>query len=408
MPKGALLHAHFGALVPFDISFEIIIRTPGMHISSDIDLSSKNNLDIAIVHFTYVKPTTDLPETGSIWTKDYAPKVPVPLTLAADSCPFGGRAAFLKFLKSTVTLSSEECLRKEFGVNAIWRKFERVFLILGSTYSYEPLFRSYLRQLFNALIDDGIQFVELRQTFSIAHITREGEEIPETTPEYVLEVIAEELRKFQATSKGKNFWGLRCIWSGLRAWGKESTIADMKNCLAYKKKSPYLIAGYDVVGQEDSGRSLKSLAPELLWFDSQRRSQSLEIPYFFHAGETLGDGTEADDNLFDALLFQSRRVGHGMSLYKHPHLMQAYREKSVLVEVCPISNEVLRLCTDILHHPLPALIAHGVPTAISNDDPNVEGQDAAGLSFDFYQAIQGFDNLGLAGLVSSHTLAIRS
>jgi len=174
----------------------------------------------------------------------------------------------------------------------------------------------------------------------------------------------------------------------------------MKNCLANKVKNPYLIAGYDVVGQEDPGRSLKDLAPELIWFDEQREKLSLEIPFFFHAGETLGDGTAADNNLFDAALFQSRRIGHGFSLYKHPHLMRSYKEKHILVEACPISNEVLRLTTDILHHPLPALIAHGVPTALSNDDPNVEGQDAAGLSFDFYEAIQGFENLGLAGLVS--------
>jgi len=148
------------------------------------------------------------------------------------------------------------------------------------------------------------------------------------------------------------------------------------------------------------GRSLKGLAPELIWFNEQRLKHSVEIPFFFHAGETLGDGTHADSNLFDAILFQSRRIGHGFSLYKHPHLMREYKDKKVLVEVCPISNEVLRLTTDILHHPLPALIANGVPSALSNDDPNVMAQDAAGLSFDFYEAIQGFDNLGLAGLVS--------
>jgi len=172
----------------------------------------------------------------------------------------------------------------------------------------------------------------------------------------------------------------------------------MKNALDMKKKHPYQVAGYDLVAQEDLGRPLKDLAPELIWFNEQRVSQGVEIPYFFHAGETLGDGTTTDDNLFDAVLFQSRRIGHGFSLYKHPELMNEYREKNILVEVCPISSEVLRLATDILHHPLPAMIAHGVPTAISNDDPNIQGQDAAGLSFDFYQTIQGFDNIGLAGM----------
>ena len=174
----------------------------------------------------------------------------------------------------------------------------------------------------------------------------------------------------------------------------------MKRALERKKTFPKLISGYDLVGQEDLGRTLADLAPELVWFREQTEALNLSIPYFFHAGETLGDGNTTDLNLFDAILFNTRRIGHGFSLYKHPNLIQQVIEQNVMVEVCPISNEVLRLNTDVLHHPLPAMIAHGIPTAISNDDPAMLGQDIAGLSYDFYEAIQGFDNLGLAGLVS--------
>ena len=174
----------------------------------------------------------------------------------------------------------------------------------------------------------------------------------------------------------------------------------MKKALQRKTTFPELISGYDLVGQEDLGRPLSDLAPELVWFRNQTETLNLSIPYFFHAGETLGAGNSTDLNLFDAMLFNTRRIGHGFSLYKHPDLIHQVTERNVMVEVCPISNEVLRLNTDILHHPLPAMIAHGIPTAISNDDPAMLGQDIAGLSYDFYEAIQGFDNLGLAGLVS--------
>ena len=187
----------------------------------------------------------------------------------------------------------------------------------------------------------------------------------------------------------------------------------MKRALERKKTFPKLISGYDLVGQEDLGRTLADLAPELVWFREQTEALNLSIPYFFHAGETLGDGNTTDLNLFDAILFNTRRIGHGFSLYKHPNLIQQVIEQNVMVEVCPISNEVLRLNTDVLHHPLPAMIAHGIPTAISNDDPAMLGQDIAGLSYDFYEAIQGFDNLGLAGLVSDlffprYTLQVQS
>jgi len=40
-----------------------------------------------------------------------------------------------------------------------------------------------------------------------------------------------------------------------------------------------------------------------------------EIPFIFHAGETLGDGTEADNNLYDAILLGTKRIGHGFVLF---------------------------------------------------------------------------------------------
>lgn len=53
-----------------------------------------------------------------------------------------------------------------------------------------------------------------------------------------------------------------------------------------------------------------------------------------------------------------------------------------------------------MSHPLPALIARGVPAALANDDPALLGQGTSGMTHDFWQALQGWENLGLAGLVS--------
>jgi len=227
MPKGSLLHAHFGALVPYDIMFDSLLKTPGMHIASPLDLSNVANRKTAAVSFAYVKPTTVLNATGSIWTEDYVPTTPVPVTVAADSFPDGGRVGFLKYLKSILTLSVEESTSHELGVNAIWRSFEATFVIQASLYAYEPLFRSYLQELFKALVADGIQWVELRQTFSLSDIIREGQETRELTPDFMFEVIEEELANFQATPLGKNFWGTRGIWSGIRGFPKDMIIAGM-------------------------------------------------------------------------------------------------------------------------------------------------------------------------------------
>jgi adenosine deaminase CECR1 len=181
----------------------------------------------------------------------------------------------------------------------------------------------------------------------------------------------------------------------------------MKRCIEMKLEFPDLIAGYDLVGQEDMGRSLADLAPELFWFRKACAQSGVDIPFFFHAGETLGDGDSVDENLFDAILLGTRRIGHGFSLYKHPLLVDMVKEKKILVESCPVSNEVLRLCSSIMSHPLPALLARGVPCSLCNDDPTIFGQTGSGMTHDFWQALQGWENLGLAGLGSLAENSVR-
>jgi adenosine deaminase CECR1 len=197
------------------------------------------------------------------------------------------------------------------------------------------------------------------------------------------------------------------IWTALRFLPTRSIIEDMDACITAKLTFPDLIAGYDLVGQEDDGRPLSDLTRELFWFKAQCASEGVEIPLLLHAGETLGTGSDTDKNLFDAVMLGARRIGHGFSLYKHPLLCDLVRDRRILVESCPISNEVLRLCGSVLSHPLPALLARGVPCCLNNDDPAMLGQDTAGMTHDFWQTLQGWESLGLAGLGSLAENSVR-
>lgn len=181
----------------------------------------------------------------------------------------------------------------------------------------------------------------------------------------------------------------------------------MKCCIKAKKAYPHLIAGYDLVGQEDLGKTHLELTPELLWFKEECKKEGVQIPFFFHAGECLGDGDSTDQNLFDAILLGTRRIGHGFSLYKHPILIDMVKEKRILVEACPISNEVLRLTMTVLAHPLPGLLSRGVAASLSNDDPALLGQGTSGMTHDFCSALQAWDNVGLGGLGSLAENSVR-
>lgn len=397
MPKGSLLHAHLSAMLPVDIVFQTILNTPGMVLSAPTNLATDYNRNFTTITFAHSNVAVTAAGSPSIWTTAYVPKSQIPVTEAADTFP-GGRTAWIAFMKAKDTLSLQDDIQEELGVDAIWKKFQGIFDTIGSAYTYELLVRQFLQDLFGALADDNIQWVEIRNGAG-KNIVPTNSTVPNPDPDFWYDILVEEIGKFKASDKGKDFWGVRFIWSVARGKPRASIIADMQTALIHKAKYPDLIAGYDLVAQEDLGRSLSDLTPELLWFQTQRQQLNLTMPYFFHAGETLGDGNSTDDNLFDALLFEARRIGHGFSMFKHPLLMDMYRERDIAIEVCLVSNEALRLNGDVLQHPLPAFIAHGVPVALSNDDPAIEGQDDAGLSYDFFEAIQAFDNVGLAGLV---------
>ncbi|KAL8418854.1 hypothetical protein RB594_002165 [Gaeumannomyces avenae] len=415
MPKGALLHAHNDAMVDMGFLIAEVLATPGMHVAcADSDLATAEARADRAPVFRFLRATPPGAEGMDIWSEDYVPGTFVPAARAADTFPGdgegggggggGGRAAFEAWLKSRVTLSRTDATEQHHGQDHIWAKFMRCFQITGSMLHYEPVFRAFLRRVLRLLHDDGVAWAEFRHTWPLDYC-REGRDRPEEDYMHMFTVIDEEVARFK--EENPSFWGLRMIWSSHRAAPARSMASDMVLCVETKRAFPHLVAGYDVVGQEDKGPPLKDLFPILAWFRKLCAEEGVQIPLFLHAGETLGDGTDTDGNLFDAVLLGARRVGHGFSLYKHPLLIELVRERRILIESCPISNEVLRLCSSVLSHPLPALLARGVPCALSNDDPGMLGHDTAGATHDFWQALQGWDNLGLAGLGSLAENSVR-
>ncbi|KAH9217599.1 adenosine deaminase [Leptodontidium sp. 2 PMI_412] len=406
MPKGALLHCHLGAMVDLEWLFEQAVQTRGMVVSATEALSDRwvrARADVSVkIEFSAGCESKGEEEGDGkgkgIWEAGYEALKKVPLKNAAESFPDGGKAGFLKWIEDRCSITQTEAVQNHLGVNDIWKKLQAAFVAITPIVYYEPITRKFLRRFLTTAYADGIRWVEMRGMTRSFRL--EGEEELVENRLQLVRVFREEIDAFMASEEGKGFWGCRLIWDTLRSFDDEAIITDMKLCMQAKKLYPTLIAGYDLVGPEDHGRTLHSLTPVLVWFQSQLAAQNLTIPYFLHAGECVGDGDSTDQNLYDAILFKTRRIGHAFSLYKHPLLIDMVKDKQILVESCPISNEVLRYTASIKMHPLPALLARGVKAAISNDDPAMMGQGSAGLAHDFWQALQGWENLGLAGLGS--------
>lgn len=161
MPKGALLHAHLDAMVEFDFVFDVLLSTPGMHIAcTSGHLASEAARSDALFEFKFFK--SEQGSDSNIWSEDCKLSTFVLLTKAAETFPGGGRPAFVRWLKSRVTVSQIDSVEQHHGVDHIWRRFERCFLVINSILHYEPILRAFLHRLMSLFYADGIYWAEIR------------------------------------------------------------------------------------------------------------------------------------------------------------------------------------------------------------------------------------------------------
>ncbi len=90
-----------------------------------------------------------------------------------------------------------------------------------------------------------------------------------------------------------------------------------------------------------------------------------------HAGEVAGPASIR--GALDAL--QADRIRHGIRAVEDPSLMEELAERRVVLDVTPISNLRTGVVKTLAEHPLPELVAAGIPCTVSTDDPEMFDTD---------------------------------
>ncbi|WP_433295122.1 adenosine deaminase [Actinoplanes sp. CA-030573] len=126
------------------------------------------------------------------------------------------------------------------------------------------------------------------------------------------------------------------------------------------------------------------------YFDQARAAGLHSVP---HAGETTGPET-----VWSAIRdLGAERIGHGISAAHDPELMAYLAGNGIPLEISPTSNLRTRAVATLDEHPLPALVAAGVPISINSDDPPMFGTSLV-QEYAVAARLLGLDAHGVAGL----------
>ncbi|QGG39996.1 adenosine deaminase [Aeromicrobium yanjiei] len=125
-------------------------------------------------------------------------------------------------------------------------------------------------------------------------------------------------------------------------------------------------------------------------FDQARAAGLHSLP---HAGESTGPQT-----IWDSLeALGAERIGHGIAAAQDPALMAYLAEHQIPLEISPTSNVRTRSVASMAEHPLPALVAAGVPVSINSDDPPMFGTTLS-QEYEVARDLLGLDDAGVAEL----------
>ncbi|KAF8333951.1 Metallo-dependent hydrolase [Cantharellus anzutake] len=415
MPKGGLLHAHLDAMVDAEklLNWALTLGAGYMHVRVDEPITA-SNFYLVVPEFKALVPgTTDnISLAPSLMSPSYLPKTWVPLHVARR--PFSlkaflmlknlrGPELFDAWVTASIRIDPSEAYENMNTVDKIWDRFRAAFRTIFGLFRFEPIFRAVIKQVFWDCLNDGISYAELRINFHPLFMVRADGREDFGHREWVLairEILDEFREELKPLGRQEEFVGVKLIYTTFRLASPEEIQFYLDDCFELKKEFQDEIAGFDLVGQEDLGEPLIKFVEVFLKFQKRVQEAQLYLPFIFHAGETLSDGGETDLNLIDALLLGTKRIGHGFSIAKHPHLLQMCREKNIMLEVCPIS---CRLTSSMPMHPLPAVLNSGVPVALNCDDPGIF--DSMGNTYDIFQVLIASD---VSGLTTIGTIAYDS
>ena len=195
----------------------------------------------------------------------------------------------------------------------IWPIFQDGFRFGCKLIYYHTCFRTIFLAYIEQAITDKVSILEFRHSFGKMF---KDDMAPMTLDEeyHFLSRVVKEAKQIHLELE------VKFIYQSMKL--DASTVT--KHFEKYKYLAEHysdLVVAFDTVGEEDSSEPLKTLIPTLMNGTAR---------FIFHAGES---NLKHNQNMYDAILLNTTRIGHAIGLSNHPKLIPIIKEKDIAVEL---------------------------------------------------------------------------
>ncbi len=160
--------------------------------------------------------------------------------------------------------------------------------------------------------------------------------------------------------RGEKDFGLSLLWifDAVRQFGAERAQEVFELAAKYRNRN--------VVGIGIGGDEVK--APPELFREQYAYAAEHDLRLTCHAGESAGP-----ESIWGALNLGAERIGHGLTAWNDPELIEELAQRQVPMEICLTSNLRTGCCAAVHDHPVKRYFDQGLMLTLNTDDPAMFG-----------------------------------
>jgi aminodeoxyfutalosine deaminase len=180
---------------------------------------------------------------------------------------------------------------------------------------------------------------------------------------YELEPIFEALER--GRQRGARDFGISLLWlfDAVRQFGPEAAQRVAEAAVRFRDCN---VAGFGIGGDE------RRASPEL-FRDVYAWARDHGLRLTVHAGESAGP-----QSIWGALNLGAERLGHALTAWQDPALLDTLVERQVPLEISVTSNLRTKCCASLESHPLGLYFERGALVTLNTDDPALFGNTLTG------------------------------